>query len=529
MSNFWDADPVAAPTKSPAANFWDADPVADHPSIAADVAKSGGIGLAKAGIGMVGAAGDVRNLFSSGVDFVADKMGASPEAAKGFKDKAYNAAQYLPTTKILSDTPSSGDIQKGIESVTGDFYKPKTVAGEYAQTAGEFAPALLGGGEGLMAKLLTRVAVPATASETAGQITKGTAVEPYARVAGAVTGGGLASALSKAKTAAVPTVEELKDAARSQYQHPDVKAVQIHPDAVTDLRNTIKSDLESGTNSGFRAANERKTFSAIDELANPSQSSARAAGMPATIDDLDSVRKVLGRVAKEKDAMGAATSDSAAASRAMGHIDDFLTNLKQPQLIAGDASKAAPILQDARGNWGAAKRAEEVQTKLENARIQAASTYGGGNINNASRQALRPMLKNNAAKAVGYNDAEREALSQAVEGTKVGNLARLVGKLAPSGGVKGLAHIALASGTGGASIPLSIASEGAKLVGDLSTKRSIKNLEQILRERSPLAQQVAASTPVPVRQSGGQRALIQALLASTAPRLQAPQAVPAPQ
>lgn len=528
MSNFWEADPVATSTKG-VANFWDADPVAE-PSVAADIAKSGGIGLAKGGIGIAGMAGDVRNLLSSGVDFAADKIGASPEAAQRFKDTASSAAKFLPTpVKVLADAPSSGDIQKGIESVTGEFYKPKTVAGEYAQTAGEFAPAVLGGGEGLMAKLLTRVAAPAIASETAGQLTKGTAAEPYARVAGAVTAGGLASALSKAKTAAAPTVEELKDAARSQYQHPDVKAVQIHPDAVKDLRNVIKSDLESGTNSGFRAANERKTFSAIDELANPSQSSARAAGMPATIDDLDSVRKVLGRVSKEKDAIGAATSDAAAASRAMGHIDDFLTSLKQPQLIAGDASKAVPILQDARGNWGAAKRAEEVQTRAQNAKDQAGATFAGGNINNATRQQFTPLVKNDFRKAPGFNDEEKAALRVAANGTVPGNLARLIGKLGPDAGMKGHTHLAAAFASGGATIPLSAAMFGSKLAGDAMKRRDVRSLDELLRSRSPLAQQVAAATPMPVRQSGGQSALVQALLASAAPRLQVPQTIANPQ
>jgi hypothetical protein len=92
--------------------------------------------------------------------------------------------------------PTSGSIQKGIEGQTGEFYKPKTTAGEYAQTAGEFAPALFGG-EGTLIpraaeaipRLFTRVAVPAVTSETAGQVTKGTSFEPWARVAGGILGG----------------------------------------------------------------------------------------------------------------------------------------------------------------------------------------------------------------------------------------------------------------------------------------------------------------------------------------------------
>lgn len=206
MSNFWDNDPVAPATKAPQ-NFWDADPVAEHPSIAVDIAKSGGVGLAKGGIGIAGAAGDARHLVSAATDYLGGKFGASPEAVQSFKNKAYDVAQHMPLTSILSNAPASGDIQKGIEGVTGEFYKPKTVAGEYAQTTGEFAPGLLGGGEGLLAKLATRVALPAALSETAGQVTKGTEAEPYARIAGALSSPAITSIGRRAITPLPATAE----------------------------------------------------------------------------------------------------------------------------------------------------------------------------------------------------------------------------------------------------------------------------------------------------------------------------------
>jgi hypothetical protein len=81
--------------------------------------------------------------------------------------------------------------------VTGPLYKPQTLLGQYADTAVQFLPALLGGPESLALKLGTRVLAPAIASETAGQLTKDTAAEPYARFAGAVLGGGLPLALRK--------------------------------------------------------------------------------------------------------------------------------------------------------------------------------------------------------------------------------------------------------------------------------------------------------------------------------------------
>ena len=142
------------------------------PSVADDVAKSGGIGLVKGALGLAGMPGLASDFLARASqrvsNFAADKMGMDRGPQVG---------------ETLLPTPDS--LQKRVEGVTGDFYKPKTVAGEYAQTAGEFAPALVGGPETLAAKLFSRVAVPAVASEAAGQATKGTAAEPYARAAAA--------------------------------------------------------------------------------------------------------------------------------------------------------------------------------------------------------------------------------------------------------------------------------------------------------------------------------------------------------
>jgi hypothetical protein len=150
-------------------------PAAESPSIAADVAKSAGIGVVKGGIGLVGMAGDLTDLGAKGLE----------HASNYINDKLGLPRYERPSApSVLNNIPTADSLQKGIEGVTGEFYKPKTVAGEYAQTAGEFLPVVIGGPESVAAKLATRVAIPAAVSETAGQLTKGTAAEPYARVAG---------------------------------------------------------------------------------------------------------------------------------------------------------------------------------------------------------------------------------------------------------------------------------------------------------------------------------------------------------
>lgn len=150
-------------------------------SVAGDVAKSASIGAVKGGIGLVGAGGDLRSLAAAGVDKVGEMFGFNPESVKNAASKVIG----MTPAGILNVAPTSHDIQSKIEGVTGEFYKPKTTAGEYAQTAGEFLPAAFGG-EGSLAVRAGRVLLPATGSETAGQLAKGSDAEPYARMAGAL-------------------------------------------------------------------------------------------------------------------------------------------------------------------------------------------------------------------------------------------------------------------------------------------------------------------------------------------------------
>src|SRR5688500_14365777 len=56
------------------------------PSTAEDMAKSGGIGLAKGAIGIAGAGGDIRSLLNRGADYLGGKAGLSPETIETAKD-----------------------------------------------------------------------------------------------------------------------------------------------------------------------------------------------------------------------------------------------------------------------------------------------------------------------------------------------------------------------------------------------------------------------------------------------------------
>lgn len=149
----------------------------------ADVGKSAGIGVAQGAIGMATLPGNVEGLARAGINAGAGALGIEPP--------------------VDSDTflTNYNDLKKRVEGYSGEFYKPQTTVGKYARTIGEFAGgagaigavgrgarAISGSTAAGRAPTAAGIAVPAVASESAGQLTEGTALEPWARVAGAMAG-----------------------------------------------------------------------------------------------------------------------------------------------------------------------------------------------------------------------------------------------------------------------------------------------------------------------------------------------------
>jgi hypothetical protein len=421
------------------------------------VAKSLGTGLAQGVIGLAGLPADIAHLYAP------NQSDANPLGSEG--------------------------LQKKVEQYTGDFYKPQGTAEDIASKIGQFAPAMIGGPETLATKALTRVVAPAVASEAGGAVGG-----PIGEVAGALAGGAGASAAAQkfkamAAARALPdlTSQEIKTASRAGYQHPDVAAVKINPGAVDNLATTIESDL---VGQGYRPNNQSSVFQTVNEL--------KGAPGPVGVADLDAARKALGILAKEKDAIGQMTPQAAAASQAMGHIDRFLPNLSQADLLAGDATKANSILSDARGNWASYKKSSQVQNLLSNAELNAASANSGGNIQNSIKQAFKPLLKNGEAKVSSWSDEERAALNKIVRGTWTGSAARAAGNLLGGGGGLGMlasGAVGYHEGGVGGAIGAGLAGRALKKIGNASTFNAVKKLDTLIRSGSPEALKMAAQNP----------------------------------
>lgn len=285
---------------------------------------------------------------------------------------------------------------------------------------------------------------------------------------------------------AAPTIPELKAAARSGYNSPEVAAVEINPKSTAALSAKIESDLAGR---GFRPNNEPAVFSAVRELTPPQGvTSVRVA-------DIDSARKVLGNLAKEKDSVGQATPRATAANIAIEHINDYLPNISKADVIAGDAVRASEIMRDAQANWGAAKRAESVDLQLTRADRQAAKSGSGSNIENSMRQKIATLL-DNPKRTAGFTAEEKQAMESIVRGTPARNALRKAGKFGVEGGLSLLLHAGSAIGTHGATLPIAAGGTIARKIGEHLTSRAGTGLSEMVRSRSALGRGNASTAAV---------------------------------
>lgn len=164
---------VDAPSAEAASNA--AQSLSQQPNMAADIGKSAVSGLGKGVVSALGLPGDIGTLAARG----AEAAGVPPEA----REMAGKVFSAFPFTRPFATQPGSQEIQKQVEGVTGEFYKPQTKAGKVTETVGEFAPAALMPGGAIQRGL--NVAGPAAGAEI-GEAVSGS---PYGRMAGALLGG----------------------------------------------------------------------------------------------------------------------------------------------------------------------------------------------------------------------------------------------------------------------------------------------------------------------------------------------------
>jgi len=293
--------------------------------------------------------------------------------------------------------------------------------------------------------------------------------------------GGIAAAAIGPRTiemqpvkAAVPSAQELKTAAQAGFESAPIKELEIAPRAVFEFGQGIAAKLnEAGIDENLAP----KTFGVLKKLGGAPDDATVTGG------NLQSLRRTFQTAAGSPD-----KTERMAASKVIDAIDEFIPNVAARDILSGDPKAAAQAWSEARGNYAAAMRSDQIAKALIKAQRQAEAAGSGANIDNATRQQFKAIL-NSDSRSRGFNAEERAAMESAVRGTTWGNFARLIGKAAPtgivSGGLAGGAGFAVGGSVGAVLVPL--AGYIGKKIGDRSTSKQVQALDELVRSRAPLA------------------------------------------
>lgn len=278
-------------------------------------------------------------------------------------------------------------------------------------------------------------------------------------------GTGLAARTGAAE---VPSAEALKTAATQGFESARESGVRIPAADLAATAQKLEAQLHQ---SGARAYLAPKTYAFLNELKNAPEGAFADAG------DLHGMRQAIGDAAASAD-----KGERRAAMVVKRALDQQI-------------EKSAPELKDAIANYAALSRSATVTGKLEQANEAAGAANSGMNLGNAIRQRFKSILLDPKQQR-GYTPDEIAAMRQIVRGTYTENALRIVGNILGGGG--GLGSLAAAAagahaeGMAGA-IGFPAIGMGVRRLGAMLTERQVNRLDEMLRARSPLGEQMAAS------------------------------------
>jgi hypothetical protein len=180
---------VTAPDEQSALDALAADGL-DRMGAGEDVARSAATGVREGVEGVAGQLGDVGQRSGGIWEQGARKLGLGEDAVRlvGSLGRVFSPIGPLggaPSTEEVRSATTPAVEAAGMQDVLA--HEPQTRAGKYARTTGQFLPAAATPGS--LLRRTAMVALPAGASETAGQITEGTEAEPYARLLAGLAAG----------------------------------------------------------------------------------------------------------------------------------------------------------------------------------------------------------------------------------------------------------------------------------------------------------------------------------------------------
>lgn len=309
-----------------------------------------------------------------------------------------------------SQDPSKQFVRRAGQSVGGAAI-PFGGAGTTAANMGK--QLLMGGGGGIGAA-------------TAQQVFPG---NPWAEMGGELLGGGAAAggilgASKRAATreieAAIPTVPQLKEQASDLYRQAETRGVTASPSQTQELRDSIEQTLRNEGQLGPAGrisdadTSTTKAFNLIGQYA----------GQPMRPNEMNTVRGVIAEGRKSME-----PADQRMASVLTEQFDDW-------------ARPMAPEFDQARDVSSRYLQAQDLEEARRLAEASA-SQFSASGLENALRTQYRGLDKKDITGKSFFAPDVSEAIQKVGRGTTGSNIARNIGRFAPTGPVSFAASVGL--------------------------------------------------------------------------------------
>lgn len=236
------------------------------------------------------------------------------------------------------------------------------------------------------------------------------------------------------------TTDELHAAGSAAYKQAEQSGVVIKPDAfrgmVSDIAKEVKEagfdkDIQQESAAALRRlANEAAARKPVPDAMQALTKTKTPEAAPVSLSDFDTMSQVVGAASAS-----IKPNDRRIAGIIKGHMNDFLANLTEDQVVGGNTAQGVSALKDARQIWARYSKSSEIDTLFENA-LTDAGNYSAAGYENALRNQFKTLSKS-AKRMQKYSADEREAIKAVARGSNLQKAMTKLGKFSPTSGFFG--------------------------------------------------------------------------------------------
>lgn len=396
----------------------------------------------------------------------------------------------------------SSEVAEDIGKMTGPLHQPQYALSKGIDLGAKILPGMIGGPQTAVAKLATRVALPAAASTVAGKVTEGTEFQPAAEIAGLLLAPYAANKSVKVLTeyvrrGLVPTTEMLKGSRDALYKLADMSGTRVNAPVFRQAaQNWIAPIAQRYGNVDDLRAADAKVLSLIRLINNHA-----TLGTSPKLSQLQNWRKEAGKILDSGDPTGFG-------AKLYGDINKFIGGLATNMMTGRNAQYAVNALRQADALHGRYKNSQIMDKFYAQAKNRLANYREAGEATGLRQKfrALADKLADEESRESRFFSPEmKSAIEKVARGDFTRNALRAIGSFVPwglKGGATYLGPTATAAFLGFDAFLSGLISAGAgalttgaKIGEGLLTKRAANQAADLIRLGRPLPNVPQASYP----------------------------------